>query len=41
MPSSITSPAFRNVGGFIPMPTPGGVPVEMMSPGCRLMNWLR
>ena len=23
----------RNVGGFIPMPTPDGVPVEMMSPG--------
>ena len=22
------------------MPTPGGVPVEITSPGCRLMNWL-
>ena len=27
-PSSTTSPAFRKVGGFIPMPTPGGVPVR-------------
>ena len=24
--------------GFWPSPTPGGVPVEIMSPGCRLMN---
>ena len=26
---------------LLPWPTPGGVPVEMMSPGCRLMNLLR
>ena len=32
MPSSTTSPAFKNTGGFMPRPTPGGVPVEMMSP---------
>ena len=41
MPSSIRSPALRYCGGFCPMPTPGGVPVEMTSPGMRLMNWLR
>ena len=23
----------RKTGGFLPMPTPGGVPVEIMSPG--------
>ena len=26
--------------GFMPMPTPGGVPVVMMSPGSSVMNWL-
>src|SRR5690606_5634799 len=41
IPNSMTSPAFRYTGGFMPMPTPGGVPVEMMSPGCSVMNWLR
>ena len=41
MPSSTTSPFFRNFGGFMPRPTPGGVPVEMMSPGSSDMNWLR
>jgi hypothetical protein len=40
MPSVTTSPALRNCGGFMPMPTPGGVPVVMMSPGIRVMNWL-
>ena len=35
-----TSPAFRKSGGFMPRPTPGGVPVVMMSPGCSVMNWL-
>ena len=42
MPSSMTSPTLRKMGsGLMPMPTPGGVPVVMTSPGCRLMNWLR
>ena len=41
MPSSTTSPSLRKTGGFMPRPTPGGVPVEMMSPGWRLMNWER
>src|ERR1700748_1124989 len=37
MPSVTTSPTLRNFGGFMPAPTPGGVPVVMMSPGssCR------
>ena len=38
IPSSTTSPAFRYCGGFIPSPTPGGVPVETTSPGCRVKN---
>ena len=33
----MTSPAFRNSGGFFPRPTPGGVPVVMMSPGSKIM----
>src|SRR3984885_11513707 len=34
MPSVTTSPALRNIGsGFMPSPTPGGVPVMMTSPG--------
>ena len=41
MPSVITSPFFRNWGvGFMPRPTPGGVPVQITSPGNRVMNWL-
>ena len=28
-------------GGLKPMPTPGGVPVVITSPGCRLINWLQ
>src|SRR5690606_10707102 len=28
-----TSPSFRKRGGFMPIPTPGGVPVRMTSPG--------
>ena len=31
------SPGCRNTGGFIPMPTPEGVPVAMMSPGSRVI----
>ena len=38
MPSVTTSPAFRYWGfGFMPMPTPGGVPVVMTSPGSSVM----
>ena len=40
MPSVITSPFFRYSGGFMPRPTPGGVPVVMMSPGISVMKWL-
>ena len=41
MPRRIVWPARKNTGcGFCPMPTPGGVPVAITSPGCRLMNWL-
>ena len=33
------SPALRNIGvGFMPRPTPGGVPVMMMSPGSITKN---
>ena len=38
MPSVTTSPTLRNFGGFMPVPTPGGVPVVMMSPGSSVMN---
>ena len=33
MATRTVSPGFRNWGGFIPAPTPAGVPVAMMSPG--------
>jgi len=36
--SSTTSPAARNSGGFIPMPTPGGVPVITTSPASSVRN---
>ena len=40
MPSAITSPGFRYQGaGFCPRPTPGGVPVVMMSPGSNVMTF--
>ena len=39
MPSVITSPGFRKMGlGFLPNPTPGGVPVVMMSPGSSVIS---
>jgi len=43
MPRCITSPRFKNTGAGLPsfltpMPTPGGVPVVMMSPGSSVMN---
>ena len=31
------SPAFRYCGGFMPMPTPAGVPLAIKSPGCKVM----
>ena len=37
---STWSPSFRNCGGFIPSPTPAGVPVMIRSPGRSVMNWL-
>ena len=39
MPSSITSPGCSQTGGLKPMPTPGGVPVLIRSPGSRTRNW--
>ena len=41
MPRVITSPFFRYFGGFMPRPTPGGVPVVITSPGSRVMKWLQ
>ena len=38
MPRVTTSPTLRNCGGFMPVPTPGGVPVVTMSPGSSVMN---
>ena len=40
IPNSTTSPCFKYCGGFIPIPTPDGVPVDMTSPGNKVMNWL-
>ncbi len=41
MVSFITAPGLRNSGvGLMPRPTPGGVPVAMMSPGRSVMYWL-
>ena len=38
MPSRMVSPGLRKRCGFMPMPTPGGVPVVMMSPGISVKN---
>ena len=38
LPHSTTSPGFKYTGGFIPIPTPPGVPVETTSPGHKVMN---
>ena len=40
MPISMTSPGSSQRGGFMPMATPAGVPVAMISPGSRVMNRL-
>ena len=36
-----SSPAFKKTCGFIPIPTPGGVPVVIISPACNDINLLR
>ena len=41
IPKVTTSPPCKYCCGDFPMPTPGGVPVEITSPACRLMNWLQ
>ena len=38
--SFILSPSLRNTGGFIPSPTPGGVPVVTISPGINVIKLL-
>ncbi len=39
IPRRTVWPAFRNTGdGLIPIPTPGGVPVVITSPGCSVMQ---
>src|SRR5271165_1362205 len=39
IPSFIVCPTFRKIGfGFFPSPTPGGVPVAMMSPAFSVMK---
>jgi hypothetical protein len=39
MPSQTTSTTFKNFGsGMIPAPKPGGVPVMITSPGCKMKN---
>lgn len=38
IPKVTTSPPCRYCCGDWPIPTPGGVPVEITSPACRLMN---
>src|SRR2546423_3282471 len=40
IPTSTMSPGFRYFGGFIPSPTPAGVPVLITSPGRSVMNSL-
>jgi hypothetical protein len=39
--TSTMSPAFRKTGGCRVKPTPAGVPVEMISPGSRVISELR
>jgi hypothetical protein len=36
-----TSPSTSIRGGFLAMPTPAGVPVEITSPGSRVMTVVR
>jgi hypothetical protein len=40
IPRAMTSPSWMKRGGVWPIATPAGVPVEMMSPGLSVMNWL-
>ncbi|KAF6793011.1 fungal specific transcription factor [Colletotrichum musicola] len=39
--TSTTSPSTRYPGGFIPMPTPDGVPVRITVPGSNVVPWLQ
>ena len=39
--SLISSPDYKYVGGFMPIPTPDGVPVVIISPGCKDIKLLR
>ena len=41
MPTRMICPGLRYLGGFMPKPTPGGVPVVMISPGSNVMNSLQ
>ena len=36
-PTSTTSPSFSHIAGFLPEPTPCGVPVKIKSPGRRVV----
>ena len=39
-PKTTSSPPFKKCGGDIFSPTPGGVPVQQISPGCKLIQEL-
>src|ERR1700730_5087575 len=38
--TSTTSPTCNQIGGFMPIAVPDGVPVAMTSPGCRVIPWV-
>ena len=40
IPNSTISPSFKYLGGFKPIPTPSGVPVDIISPGNKVINLL-
>lgn len=40
-PTSTVSPSFSQSCGFLPIPTPWGVPVKIKSPGKRVVPWLK
>ena len=40
IPRVSSSPPFKNLGGFMFSPTPLGVPVQQISPGYNVMQWL-
>jgi len=39
--TSTTSPSLSQSWGFLPIPTPDGVPVKITSPGSRVVPWLK